>query len=248
MAAIEKQNGTIGNVLKQLRERKKLSMANVASALGVSLSAYQKYENNSRDVSTSLLNAFADFYGVTTDYLLGREQKGVQLIPLAAPVDDDKFIEIYSQLPEYAKQIFIDTMIKLSEAGKRNEEDLAELLLPLSECAASAGRGNWIDEEYTVRVKVRSTEQSRRANIVIPVSGDSMEPLYSDGDKVLVKIQPDIEPGEVGIFIVDGEGFIKKKGSGELISINPEYDNIPIKESTDYRCFGKVLGKAEIVE
>jgi SOS-response transcriptional repressor LexA len=75
-----------------------------------------------------------------------------------------------------------------------------------------------------------------------------MEPLYSDGDKVLVKIQPDIEPGEIGIFIVDNEGYIKKKGDHELISVNPEYDNIPIGKFTNYRCFGKVLGKAEIVE
>ena len=75
-----------------------------------------------------------------------------------------------------------------------------------------------------------------------------MEPMFSVGDKVLVKIQPDIEPGEIGIFIVANEGYIKKKGDHELISINPEYDNIPINEYTDYRCFGKVLGKAEILE
>lgn len=75
-----------------------------------------------------------------------------------------------------------------------------------------------------------------------------MEPMFSDSDCVLVRIQPDVEPGEIGIFIVDNEGYIKKKGSHELISVNPEYDNIPISEYTECRCFGKVLGKAEIIE
>ena len=120
MAITEKQNGTIGNILKQLRESRKLSMANVANSLGVSLSAYQKYENNTRDVSTVLLNKLADFYGVTTDYLLGREPAVNPLAMLnisVKEINSDKFIETYEKLPETAKQIFIDTMLKLSEAA-----------------------------------------------------------------------------------------------------------------------------------
>ena len=119
MAINDKQNGTIGNTLKTLREKRKLSMANVATALGVSVSAYQKYENNTRDISTILLNSIADFYGVTTDYLLGREPQPNPLATLNIRVNDDKFIETYSQIPEYAKQIFVDIMIKLSEAGEQ---------------------------------------------------------------------------------------------------------------------------------
>lgn len=119
MAINDKQNGTIGNTLKTLREKRKLSMANVATALGVSVSAYQKYENNTRDVSTILLNSIADFYGVTTDYLLGREPQPNPLAMLNISVNDKKFIEIYNELSDLHKQIFIDTMIKLSEAGEQ---------------------------------------------------------------------------------------------------------------------------------
>ncbi len=120
----EKQNGTIGNILKQLRENKKLSMANVATALGVSLSAYQKYENNTRDVSTTLLNKLADFYGVTTDYLLGREPAADPLKNMDIhidSVDSDSFINAYEKLPECVKQIFIDTMLKLSQAAAERD-------------------------------------------------------------------------------------------------------------------------------
>lgn len=76
--------GTIGDNLKRLREDKGLSMAFVAQHLNLSLGAYQKYENNTRDVSTSTLNAIADFYGVTTDYLLGRPDAK----PPADPVEE----------------------------------------------------------------------------------------------------------------------------------------------------------------
>ena len=234
------------NNIKTARESRNLTQQECADFFGVKIRAWQTYEQGVSEPKYELLCRIADEFNVTTDYLLGREQKSGVVVPLAAPVDDDRFIEIYTQLPEYVKQIFIDTMIKLSEARQSKEPDSTEL--PISLYAASAGAGNWLDEEYATRVRVKTTEAARRANVVIKVSGDSMEPLYSNGDKVLVKIQPDIEPGEIGIFIVDNEGYIKKKGSGELISVNPEFDNIPINEYSDCRCFGKVLGKAEIVE
>ena len=135
----EKQNGTIGNTLKKLREEKKLSMATVASALGVSTGAYQKYENNSRDVSTLLLSTLADFYGVTTDYLLGREPEPdpLKMFNISAQaVDSDKFIETYEKLPELAKQIFIDTMLKLSEAATKREKE--DRLIRIPHCKACA--------------------------------------------------------------------------------------------------------------
>ena len=105
-----------------------------------------------------------------------------------------------------------------------------------------------LDGDYTSWVKVPDTPTARQANIVIEVTGDSMVPMFSDGDNVLVRLTPDIDVGDVGIFSVDGNGYIKKKGRGKLISVNPAYDDIEVGEYSDYRCFGKVLGKVEIIE
>lgn len=160
-----------------------------------------------------------------------------------------KHIVKYRSLDEYGKKAVTDLLDTEYERCS-SENDVTDLTieLPMPELPASAGIGTWLEDGYNTPVTVRKTKEAERANVVIKVSGDSMEPLYTDGDKVLVKIQPDVEPGEIGIFIVDSQGYIKKKGDHELISINPEYDNIPINEYTDYRCFGKVLGKAEILE
>lgn len=61
------------DVLKTLREKKGLTKRQVACGVGVTDRAYIAYEYGERDVSTELLSKLADFYGVTTDYLLGRE-------------------------------------------------------------------------------------------------------------------------------------------------------------------------------
>ena len=63
----------ISEQLSKIRKLHKLTMKEVAEAIDMSLSAYQKYENGTRDVSTDTLSKLADFYHVTTDYLLGRE-------------------------------------------------------------------------------------------------------------------------------------------------------------------------------
>lgn len=43
-----------------------------------------------------------------------------------------------------------------------------------------------------------------------------MEPDYFDGDIVLVDADADVNVGDVGIFIVNGEGFIKQRGKDRL--------------------------------
>lgn len=63
----------IGNTLTDLRKRKGLSRQNLADELGISVHTYIKYENESVKPPYETLSKLADFYGVTTDYLLGRE-------------------------------------------------------------------------------------------------------------------------------------------------------------------------------
>lgn len=60
------------DMLKLLREKRGLTKKQLADAIGIKERAYLTYEYGQRDVSTELLQTFADFYGVTTDYLLGR--------------------------------------------------------------------------------------------------------------------------------------------------------------------------------
>lgn len=58
--------------IKDIRARKGLTQAEVASALGVSPVVYSRYETGSRQPSIDMLVQMADIFGVTVDYLLGR--------------------------------------------------------------------------------------------------------------------------------------------------------------------------------
>ena len=59
--------------IKDIRIRKGLTQSEVASALGVSSVVYSRYENGKRQPSIDTLIQMADIFGVTVDYLLGRQ-------------------------------------------------------------------------------------------------------------------------------------------------------------------------------
>ena len=105
--------------LQKLRKSRNLTQEEISDIIGVKLSTYQKYERDVISPPYDTLIKIAKYYNVSTDYLLGLQEQPNPLAMLNISVNDKKFIEIYSGLPDTHKQIFIDTMIKLSEAGEQ---------------------------------------------------------------------------------------------------------------------------------
>ncbi len=58
--------------LRELRKERTLRQEHVAVALDISMSAYCNYEQGKREPTASVIIRMADYYDVTTDYLLGR--------------------------------------------------------------------------------------------------------------------------------------------------------------------------------
>ncbi len=93
--------------IKEIRTRKNLTQSEVASALGVSSVVYSRYETGSRQPSIDVLVQLADIFGVTVDYLLGRQD-----------ISD-------STLSEYELRLLIASR----NADERAKEDALNMLL-----------------------------------------------------------------------------------------------------------------------
>lgn len=104
----------------------------------------------------------------------------------------------------------------------------------------SAGTGQPAGDEYPENYRLVK-EPPRRASFIAPVSGDSMEPTYNNGDLVFVRAQEEVEIGEIGVFWMDGQQWIKELGDGVLISHNPDPKYAPRPFTEDIRCQGLVL-------
>ena len=122
--------------------------------------------------------------------------------------------------------------------------EVAEEIVPLRLWAyygkiACAGTGFIFDDIPTDTIEAPDAN----ADFIIGVNGDSMEPDYSDGEKLYVKKTEHIRHGEVGIFTINNECFLKEYGDNGLVSRNKKYNNIQGNE--DVRLIGKVVGKVE---
>lgn len=63
------------NRMRDLREDHDLTQKEMAEILHISQRTYSHYENGTRNIPLDVLVALADYYGCSTDYLLGRAKK-----------------------------------------------------------------------------------------------------------------------------------------------------------------------------
>ena len=72
------------NILKELRVSKNFSQQQMADILNLHQASYSRYENGVREPDYEMLNALANYFSVSVDYLLGRE---LQKTPVNATDD-----------------------------------------------------------------------------------------------------------------------------------------------------------------
>lgn len=220
---------------------------------------YKKGFENTR-ISTA--KKLANYFGVTLDYLLLDEitdrkrgcrdddpcyiESSKKQKP-AAPKPDtaDKIANRYKKLDEHG-QLVVCAVVSEEErrmrALQKPEPEDNVIHIHWNDQPASAGEGFDLSDKHMDEWLVRYNELTRRADFCLNVQGHSMEPKFHDGDIALIRQQPAVDVGEIGLFIVDGKGYIKKQGPDRLISLNPDYDDVYSGEFSDTRCVGKVIG------
>lgn len=103
--------------LKELRKQKGLSQEYIANALGITVRSYQNYEYGQREPNIETIFKLADFYGVTTDYLLGRETGEPETIDkLVSEFNmsalEKAILENYLDLPQNMRGDFMEFLEK----------------------------------------------------------------------------------------------------------------------------------------
>lgn len=238
----------IGNILKELRNKKGLTINKSAEIFGIAPRTYSSYESEEREPNILMLNKIADYYNVTVDYLLGRAEKNDPLSMLNISAGEKDAMAKYVLLPESTRQIIIDVMIQLAEAAKGKEKPPVFIFRRFATSKASAGAGYNLDnEDDWQELEVIDTPEARAADFAVEVDGRSMEPTFNDGDIVYVVMSPDVPVGKVGLFRQNGNGYIKEAGEDFLRSVNRDFPDIYPKDG-EIDVIGMVIGKAKLPE
>lgn len=248
----------IGDVLKKLRAERELTSDELCNQIGIKGGSYRNYERNDRKPDYDTLVKIADFYGVSTDYLLGRPEAKPPANALDQLFSEEPFSALeqellrkYMELPHEARKAVVDFINDATAKALQRKNGTAPqklLVMKRSLHKVSAGIGYDLnDSDAWETVTVKDTDDSRKADFLLEIEGDSMETTFHDGETVCVQQTPSVEVGEIGVFWVNGCGYIKELGNGCLISHNSSYDPIPL-QGTENRCIGRVLGTADVID
>ena len=185
-----------GKILRELRNTQQLTQTQLAEKLGVSFSSISMYERGEREPDFETLEAIADYFNVTMDYLHGKSDFSAKQKTPSPNITED-----YTTFPV-----------------------IGEVAAGYDSIALEDWEGETIDIPNNY-LKGRSLNEF----FVLKVKGDSMYPLYQEGDKVLVLKQTTLNySGQVGVILYDDEYASLKKvefKTGEdwlrMVPINP---------------------------
>ena len=234
---------TISDRIKEYRLKKGMTQQELAEALGESSGrVIYHWEKGSGRPDCEKIAKLCDLLDVSADELIGC--KVMHHRPTAT---EWNMIQKYRALDEHGKEV-VDYLIEIEHkriAVADKKPKLRMLKIDYYALPASAGTGNFLDSEFAEELLVPESDIAEQADFVISVGGDSMEPTFHNGDKVFVEKCDSVDIGEVGIFVVNGDVYIKERGNNQLISHNKKYNPIALTEHDSAFCCGRVLGSVE---
>lgn len=216
-----------------LIKQKGLSVRAVEIALGWGNGSIKRFNTSSPSIDK--IFQISEYLNVPIEYILTGEK-----LESSMSNDEIKLITTYRKLSGTSKTKVVERAETLLDSELASEKYIEIFELPVS-----AGTGIYLTSEEKNPIKIISNKLSKKASYVLRVSGDSMTPDFKDNDLILVQSTPEINIGDVGVFILNGEGYVKQLGNNELISINKKYKPIKFSDNDDIFFRGKVIGKLD---
>ena len=227
---------SFGEKIKSARKSKNLTQRQLADKIGAAHNSISDWENDKNKPDPDTIELLCGVLEITPNYLLASSSEDFS-------PDEKLMIKKYRALDEHGKghvdtilQWESDRMAQLRQASTPAPAAIAPVrLIQYYQRLASAGSGQIVFDGGPVeQIEIPDKPEYRRVSYAVGVNGHSMEPLYNDGDILLIEPTCQVEQGEVGIFIVGNNAYVKKLGEAELISVNKNYKNIPLTE--DAKC------------
>lgn len=242
-------NSQIVDIIIDLCNQKGWSLSEFARKLDLPKSSISRYFNKSRQLPINKINLFSDVLGVSSEYLLG-----IQTIASDRNKTQNELLNVYNKL-EINRQtkVYDFATEQLREQNNNNnvvnindyieeESDWYEVKFYGS---VSAGTGLYLDDEQVETISFGADMIPTGTDFCLKVNGDSMDPMFHDGDYVFIKRETDFRNGSIGVVIVNGDAYLKKiyitEDSIKLVSLNKKYKDITVTQDDTLKYVGTVV-------
>ncbi len=257
--------------IKKIKSERKITTEELSARTGIPVGTLSKFlAGISESVKLSNFVAICDCLNVSLDYIVSGTPENTNNFNL--DLSEMKLIDSYRRLDEFGRDLVATVIDKECErtasypvprfspvfsASKNQKDDVSrgrfresdairrqKKFISLYDLPVSAGPGEFLDSSTASdRIAIPDTGAGRRADYALRISGNSMEPKFKSGDVLLVENTDAVEINDLCVFILDGCGYFKQFGGDRLISLNPDYGPIMLKDFSSVSCAGRVIGK-----
>ena len=208
--------------LNKLLIRFDMSNEELGEKVGVNRTTISRWRSGERSPKIEKLPEIARIFNVDPRIFVGEmpEQK--------------KSIEsIYNQLDQPRKtKVYNFAEYQLREQNKKPQINI------VIRGYVSAGTGEWLEETIE---EVSYEGAIPEHDFAVKVNGESMLPLFADGEIIFVKATSEARDGQIIICQVNSDAYVKKLSGNKLVSLNKQYDDILISDTDDFKIFGVVV-------
>ena len=240
-------NSQIVDIIIDLCNQKGWSLSEFARKLDLPKSSISRYFNKSRQLPINKINLFSDVLGVSSEYLLG-----IQTIASDRNKTQNELLNVYNKLEINRQEKVYNFATEQLQEQNNNVVDINDYIEEETAWyevkfygSVSAGTGLYLDDEQVETISFGADMIPNGTDFCLKVNGDSMDPMFHDGDYVFIKREADFRNGSIGVVIVNGDAYLKKiyitEDSIKLVSLNKKYKDITVTQDDTLKYVGTVV-------
>lgn len=213
----------MSDILKRKRLEKNMTLEQVGNLVGVGKSTVRKWENG-----------LIENMGRDKIILLSKALDVSPLEILGISEDDS-----YSSLKDVYSKLTKDRQSKVYDFASYQLKEQNKPKISYLYGYVSAGTGEFLEDQEKEEVEIPKDAPAH--DFVLSVNGDSMLPLFQDGELIYIKATSEARDGQIIVCKLNDEAYVKKLSGNKLVSLNKKYEDIPIHDYEDFKIFGTVI-------
>ena len=225
----------IGERIREAREKKGIAQKELAAMIGKSPTAMNNYEKYSKGLDPDIIAKLVKILDVSPNYLF---QDFFDEEKYSYNEEENELVFDYRAL-DYSGKCVVRNNLD-AEMARVNDQLLRERKIshPYFRDLTSYKDNNTLEASVQ---RLKDTANNQKADCLVRMYDDSMEPFYPKGSRLLVQNSSTISIHETGVFIVGDQMIIRTKGKDCLKARNSAYPDIPLSDSVI--ALGRVLGR-----
>ncbi|HHO6119961.1 TPA: LexA family transcriptional regulator [Staphylococcus aureus] len=230
--------------LKQIMSERKISQSELSRRTGIGRNSISDYLNGKYEAKQDKVFELAKALNVNEAWLMGFD------ISKNRKIENNDITSIYSKLTPPRQSNVLKYATNQLEEQNNDSDNLVDFNSYIQEKSevdiygcASAGIGERLYNEPISKEFVRGYVPAH--DIALKVNGDSMEPLFKNGQIIFIEKSHTIKDGQIGVFIINGDAYVKKVYVEDnrltLVSLNKKYKDLYFYDNESVRLIGKVI-------